>query len=136
METFDAAKREVCVARRQITATPLQALVLLNDEQFLEAARVLAESLLTSHSPDNHAPLAAAAFSRCLGRLPDARESTLLASLLSDQLAHYRSHPADAAKLLKSGARPPAANLDPAVVAAVTTLVSTLFNHDEFVTLR
>ena len=136
METFDAAKREVCVARRQITATPLQALVLLNDEQFLEAARVLAESLLTSHSPDNHAPLAAAAFSRCLGRLPDARESALLASLLSDQLAHYRSHPADAAKLLKSGARPPAANLDPAAVAAVTTLVSTLFNHDEFVTLR
>lgn len=135
METFDAAKREVCVARRQVTATPLQALVLMNDVQYLEAARVMAEDLVKTHGDDSVA-LVRKAFARCLGRAPRDAEAALLTRFLAEQAEAFRAAPAAAASLAKAGSRAPAAGLDPVRVASTAMLVSTLFNHDEFVTLR
>jgi hypothetical protein len=135
METFDAAKREVCVARRQVTATPLQALVLMNDVQYLEAARVMAEDLVKSHG-DDHEAIVRRAFERCLGRSVRDGERSILLRLLAEQGDAFRATPASAASLAKAGSRAPAEGLDPVRVATVTMLVSTLFNHDEFVTLR
>jgi hypothetical protein len=135
METFDAAKREVCVARRQVTATPLQALVLMNDVQYLEAARVMAEDLVKTHGDDSGA-LVHKAFARCLGRAPRDAELAVLTRFLAEQADAFRAAPAAAASLAKAGSSAPAAGLDPVRVASTAMLVSTLFNHDEFVTLR
>ena len=135
METFDAAKREVCVARRQVTSTPLQALVLMNDEQYLEAARVTGEQLVAAHGADT-AALCRTAFRRVLGRDPSAVEAAALERLFAAQADHYAGRPDAAAALLKIGRRPPATGLDPVRTAAAMLVVSTLLNHDEFSTLR
>lgn len=134
METFDAAKREVCTARRQITATPLQALVLLNDTQHVEAARVTAARLLKDHGDDAAAALTAA-FRLCTSRRPSPRELAVLMKLHNAQLAAYRRAPDEAQQLAKAG-ESPAAGADLPALAALTIVVSTLMNHAECVTLR
>ncbi len=135
MMAFDAVTREVCTAKREVTSTPLQALVLLNDPQFLEAARILAEKLLRSSSADLDARINAA-FRTVTGRTPDARELTVLRRLHEEQRGHFAADPAAAAALLKVGERPADASLPPADLAATAMLVGTLMNHDEFVMKR
>ncbi|MBK9140143.1 MAG: DUF1553 domain-containing protein, partial [Verrucomicrobia bacterium] len=135
MVTFDATSREVCTAKRETTATPLQALVLLNDAQFLEAARVLAERLLVAHG--NHvSPLAADAFRTVIGRSPDDRELSILQRLYGEQLGWFRARPEAAAQYLGVGERRPDHSLPAPETAAATVLVSALMNHDEFVMKR
>jgi hypothetical protein len=133
METFDTAKREVCSARRQVTNTPLQALVLMNDVQHVEAARVTAAQLLTRFP----APEAAskAAFRHCTSREPAAAELQVLLQYYETQRSAFAASPSEAAALLKFG-EAPAPSGDPAATAAMTMVVSTLFNHAECVTLR
>jgi hypothetical protein len=118
-----------------VTATPLQALVLMNDVQYLEAARVMAEDLVKTHGDDSGA-LVHKAFARCLGRAPRDAELVVLTRFLAEQSDAFRAAPAAAASLAKAGSSAPAAGLDPVRVASAAMLVSTLFNHDEFVTLR
>jgi hypothetical protein len=90
MLTFDATTREVCTAKRETTSTPLQALVLLNDPQFLEASRVLAEQLVASH-PDTPQQRAHTAFRRLTGRTPDAREADVLDRLFQEQRSFFHA---------------------------------------------
>jgi hypothetical protein len=135
MLTFDAVSREVCTARREVTTTPLQALVLLNDPQFVESARVLAERLLASHRADAPARHRAA-FRRLTGRMPDPREAALLGQLFAEQRAIFAAAPADAAAFLSTGASPWDRALPPADLAATTAVVSAIMNLDEFVVLR
>jgi hypothetical protein len=135
MLTFDATSREVCTAKRETTSTPLQALVLLNDVQFVEASRVLAESL-TRRFPGDPAGRIGEAFRRLTSRVPDSRERDVLQRLYEAQLALYRSHPELAEKLVSTGEHPRTPGLAPAEVAATTLVVTTLMNHDEFVTKR
>jgi hypothetical protein len=135
MLTFDAVSREVCTAKREVTTTPLQALVLLNDPQFVEAARVLAEHLLVAVPADAKARHRAA-FRALTGRTPDAREDALLAQLFAEQQAIFARTPADAEAFLSTGASAWNRALPRAEFAATTAVVSGIMNLDEFVVLR
>jgi hypothetical protein len=135
MLTFDATSREVCTAKRETTTTPLQALVLLNDPQFLEAARVLAQSLLVEY-PKDRAARARDAYRRLTGRAPDPTETEILARLDAEQAAYFEAHPEEAARYLAIGEKQPDPALPVAELAATTVLANTLMNHDAFVMKR
>ncbi|MEN9678390.1 MAG: hypothetical protein RIS76_4286 [Verrucomicrobiota bacterium] len=135
MLSFDAGSREVCTANREITATPLQSLVLMNDPQFIEAARVLAEQLWKEPAVSLDERLIGG-FRAVTGRLPASEEKQILRRLYDEQWRYFSDQPAAAAQLLKTGERPADATLSATQVAATTLVVSTLMNHDEFVMKR
>jgi Protein of unknown function (DUF1553)/Protein of unknown function (DUF1549)/Concanavalin A-like lectin/glucanases superfamily/Planctomycete cytochrome C len=135
MLTFDAVSREVCTARREVTATPLQALVLLNDPQFVEAARVLAERLLR-HFPSSGLDRIREAFRAVLGREPDEAEARILARMFDEQRALFAMSPEEAAKFLAVGDSARDDMVPSADVAAMTTVVSAIMNMEEFVVVR
>ncbi|HSH93601.1 MAG TPA: DUF1553 domain-containing protein [Roseimicrobium sp.] len=135
MLSFDATSREVCTAKRDVTTTPLQALVLLNDVQFIEAARVLGEKLL-KEQPADESQRIETAFRILTGRRPEKQERVILGQLVKEQREYFSGKPEAADRLLAMGERSRDKSL-PAVDAAVTTvLVSALMNHDEFVMER
>jgi hypothetical protein len=129
MMAFDASRRAVCSAKRERTNTPLQALILLNGPQYVEAARILGERLQTGFGQDLRA-LTDELFVLCLSRFPDEREREIAALLYAEQLSHFRSHPAEAESLLKIGSVPRKAGLPAAETAAATVLAQALLNHD------
>ncbi|QEH38945.1 Planctomycete cytochrome C [Aquisphaera giovannonii] len=135
MLTFDATSREVCAVKRLPTATPLQALVLLNDPQYVEAAKALAERAAREAGPDV-ADRAAFVFRSLAGRRPDGREAAVLAALYREQYDEFRSGRSDPAKLLAVGDAPPDASRDPAELAALTVLAQAVMNFDETVMKR
>jgi hypothetical protein len=130
MTTFDAPGRETCMVRETRTNTPLQALHLLNDITFVEAARVLAERVLRGKSATDDERLTLA-FRLVLARKPKAAEL----NVLRNALAHHRDvYAADGKKALQLGqvgeARPDE-KLDPVEIAALANVVSVIFNLDE-----
>jgi len=135
MVTFDATSRETCTARRERTATPLQALVLLNDPQFIEAARVLAEKLIQQH-PDTVDMRLQTAFRQLTSRNPTEKETALLSRLYKDQHAIFSAVPANATALLAVGDFPRNDKLNPADHAATTVVIQALMSFDECVTKR
>ena len=135
MTTFDAVSREVCVARREVTVTPLQSLVLLNDPQFVEAARVLAERLVREH-PHDPAARHREAFLQLTGRAPDAREAAILAQAFEEQRRLYQADAQAAAGLLAVGGTPRDVTLPAADVAATTNVATLILNFDAFVVIR
>jgi hypothetical protein len=135
MITFDAMSREVCTAKREVTTTPLQSLVLLNDPQFVEAARRLAETVM-KQSPSDEAARTRAAFRALTGRLPDATEAGILSRLFREQQAIFAAHPGDAVKLLAVGESAATNGVQPADLAAMTSVVSAIMNFDEFVVMK
>ena len=135
LEAFDTPKRVVCVARRDTTNTPLHALVLLNGVQFVEAARVLAERLLQESGGTGEAFLRTA-FARLSGRAADPKEQEILGRMYAEQQQHYRQRPDDALALVALGDTPRNPATDPVVLAAATTVVNALMNHDTFVVKR
>jgi hypothetical protein len=135
MTTFDAVSREVCVARRETTQTPLQALVLLNDPQFVEAARVLAERLVRTY-PSDPAARHREAFVALTGRAPDSRESLVLARAYEEQWALASADRNAAAQAVAVGERPPDARLPAPDVAATMAVASLIMNTDAFVVTR
>lgn len=134
MLIFDATTREACEVRRPTTSTPLQALVLLNDIQFVEAARVLAEVVLKQ--PVSDADHVAEIFRRLAGRDPDARESAILLQTLREQRAQFASDPASAAKVVAVGESKVSPVLSPVEVAAMTVTVQTVLNSDAVIWKR
>jgi hypothetical protein len=103
--TFDATSREYCTVRRVRTNTPLQALTLLNDPVFFEAAQHLAKRTLAEAAADPRAR-AAHAFRLALTRRPRPEEVDRLLASYDQQLAFFRAHPDDAARVIGSGERP------------------------------
>ena len=135
MLTFDAMSREVCTAKRDTTATPLQSLVLLNDPQFIEASRVLGEKLLKQFPADEMARNREA-FRSLTGRAPDKAEAKILAQLFSEQRNQFKFDVEGATKLLNTGESKWDKSLPPADFAAMTALVNAIMNFDEFVVGR
>jgi len=128
MLLFDATSREACSVRRPTTNTPLQALVLLNDVQFVEAARVLAERVLELKVGD--ADRIRTAFRRLAGREPDSQELGVLLKTLREQHEQFKADPASAVKLIHMGDSKPPESLNAPELAAMTVAVQTVINSD------
>lgn len=135
MIAFDAPRRAVCTAKRERTDSPLQALILLNGVQYVEAARVLGETLYRDYQGDVP-KMIEAGMTRCLSRPADEREVEILAQLYQEQLEHFTKHPQQAAELLKVGTAPHDAALPAPAVAAAAILAQALLNHDLCVVRR
>lgn len=132
MLVFDASAREQCTVRETRTNTPLQALNLMNDTTYLEAARLLAERMmLTDKRP--RARLAHG-FRLVTSRHPGSAELDILEESLTARLERFRRDPAEAALLLRVGEKRNQAGLIPAELAAYTVLASLLLNLDESIT--
>jgi hypothetical protein len=132
MNTFDAPSREFCITRRERTNTPLQALVLMNEPQFVEAARGLAERTLQEAGPTPEAR-AQFMFELCVCRPAKPAELQDLARGVAEDLAHYQANPDAAKQLIAIGITKPAESLDKAELAAWTMAANTLLSLDEVV---
>lgn len=130
---FDAPSREVCVARRPRTNTPLQALAALNDPTLLEAARAFAQRILAEGGPDDTARIDFA-FRTCAGRDPTPTERARLRGFLDQQLASFQSDANAAATFIQIGSVPFPENVDARRLAAWMMLANVLFNLDETLT--
>lgn len=128
MMAFDTQSREVCTVKRARTNTPMQALVLLNDVQFVEAARLLAERAL--EEADTTKSQIAWAFCNLTGRLPDEGEARLLAELHEDEAAYYDENPDEAVKLINIGESKPGDSYNKATLAALTATCQAILNLD------
>ncbi len=135
MVAFDAPRRAVCASKRERTDSPLQALILLNGIQYVEAARVLGETI-HQEANGNLAKMIEFGFLRCLSRQPDAREKQICTQLYQEQLAHFKAVPQEAEELLKVGAAKRNAQLPMPEAAAATLLAQALLNHDACVVKR
>ncbi|MCC6539598.1 MAG: DUF1553 domain-containing protein, partial [Bryobacterales bacterium] len=133
MEIFNATTRETCVVRRERTNTPLQALVTMNDVQYVEAARHLAEAALKSAPTAWDAQLDQMT-QRLLARRFDDRERAAARKAYQDFLRFYDAKPAEAARVIAQGESKPDASLPPAELAAATLLANQLLNLDEVLT--
>jgi Protein of unknown function (DUF1553)/Protein of unknown function (DUF1549)/Planctomycete cytochrome C len=133
LANFDAPTREDCIASRNIANTPQQALTLLNDPTFVEAARVFAGKLLAAphHSDGERLD---AAFRQGLARSAKPAEAASLRELLSRQRSYYRAQPTEASRLLAVGIAPNPPGLDPAEHAAWTSVCRTILNLHETIT--
>ncbi|HET6251111.1 MAG TPA: DUF1553 domain-containing protein, partial [Tepidisphaeraceae bacterium] len=135
MMSFDAPLREVCLARRARTNTPLQSLVLMNDPQFVEAARNLAERMI-KHGGNSPADCLNFAYRIALDREPTDAERQILLELFEEARAKYRSDKPAAEKLLAVGQSPVDKEQDAATLAAYTVVASTILNLDETISKR
>lgn len=133
MMAFDATPREVCTVKRARTNTPLQALVLLNDVQFLEACRSLADRTIRSTKGED--ARIAASFAAFTGRSPDDAEQALLLRLLDEEREWFSEHKEDAAKLVAHGESKPG-DVDQVELAALTTVCQVILNLDATVWKR
>ncbi|MGV3602668.1 MAG: DUF1553 domain-containing protein [Dyadobacter fermentans] len=130
MLIFDAPERGECVAKRRSTSTPLQALVMLNDPQYVEAARALAERVLHECRHNDAKPVDVA-FRLITGRHPDAKERQILADFYADELKRFRARPAQALEYLSTGERKWDRALQPEEIAALATVSNSVMNTDE-----
>ena len=133
MATFDASARETCVVRETRTNTPLQALTLMNDVAFVEAARVLAQRMMVE-GRDNPAERIRVGFRLATARTPGPRELEVLRAGLNHHLAEYRKDPVSASKLISIGESSPDGELEVSELAAYTAVANLILNLDETVT--
>jgi hypothetical protein len=132
LKAFDAPAREECTAERSASNTPLQALNLLNDPAFTEAARALATELLSE--PEGEKNLTTRAWVRCLSRPPTMEELRILGEFNAAELARFTADPKAAAALLGVGELPAPKDIPPAKLAAATSLARALLNLHETIT--
>jgi hypothetical protein len=130
MDIFNAPSRENTCVRRERTNTPLQALVTLNDPQFVEAARNLSQRMLKETPADFNRRLDFLTM-HILARPFDIKERQVCATVWNDFKAHYDKNTAEAQKLINNGASKPDASLPPSELAAWTLLANQLLNLDE-----
>ena len=129
---FDISARSVCAVRLPRTNTPLQALILMNDVQYVEASRHLATRMMTERQTP--ADRIAFAFRLCTSRLPGEAEQKVLLDAYETMLQRYQADAAAADELTRQGdsARPEGLNV--AELAAYTNVASLILNFDETIT--
>lgn len=127
---FDAPARDECTALRNYSNTPQQALTLLNDPTFVEAARVMAARL----GRGDDAALLDRAFCLALGRGAKPAEKSSLLKLLAEQTAYYQANPGDADKLLRVGLSPVGSDRPAPELAAWTNVCRVILNSHEVIT--
>jgi mono/diheme cytochrome c family protein len=130
MSTLDAPSRESCMVRRERTNTPLQALLLLNEPQYVEAARALAERAMKEGGAKPEERVAFL-FKRVTGRTPDAAETAIVLEAYQAHLAEYQKDVDKAKKLIAVGETKPDGSLNPSELAAWTMIGNLLLNLDE-----
>jgi cytochrome c553 len=130
MDIFNAPNRQTCSVRRERTDTPLQALVTLNDEQFIEAARALAQKTLKDGGAKDAERLDFMA-KRLLARTFRPEERKVVESSLKDLLTHYQTDSKDAERLIAVGESKADVSLDKPTLAAYTMVANELMNLDE-----
>lgn len=135
MVAFDAPRRAVCISKRERTDSPLQALILLNGVQYVEAARVLGENL-HRYAKGDPAKMIDMGFQLCLSRDPDAKERTICTQLYQEQLKHFQATPKEAEALFKTGNAKRDATIPLPEAAAAAVLAQALMNHDACVVKR
>jgi mono/diheme cytochrome c family protein len=134
MATFDFPDRGASLARRTTSNTPLQALVLLNDPQYVEAYRALSERVLkTVIGEDSQIETM---FRLAIRRRPKSTELEPMQRFYAEQVQYYSTNVTEAAKLLKTGVKLPDPSLDPARLAAMTALTAVVMNTPDAYTLR
>jgi len=129
MDIFNAPSRETCVVRRERTNSPLQALVTMNDVQFVEAARVLAQNAMRSDKRVDHEFRYMS--ERLLARPLQKNEAKVLTESYEQFLAYYRGAPKDAADLVRTGASAVDTKLAQPQFAALTMVANEMLNLDE-----
>jgi hypothetical protein len=132
MLLFDSPSREICTVKRSRSNTPTQALALLNEVTYVEAARKLAEGMLTEGgaTPESRVEWA---FMRVLSRKPDAFEKETVTKRLKSRLDHIAPNETAALQLVSVGSSKPASTLPAAELAAYTVTANVLLNLDETV---
>ena len=125
--------REFCIVRRSTTNTPLQALTLLNDPIFVEAARQLAERAIREGGASPESRLAYA-FRLAIGHAPEARDLAVLTRTLAQMRASYEADEKAALRLLSIGASPRNSAIPVSELAAYTAITSMILNLDETIT--
>jgi hypothetical protein len=133
MANFDSALRETCVVRENRTNTPLQALNLMNDVTFVEAARFLGQRMMKEGGTDADARLRYG-FRLVTSRMPSTQESAVLRESLRYHQDYFSSKPERVQAYLKQGDSPPDPSLDPRELAAYASVASLIFNLDEAIT--
>jgi Protein of unknown function (DUF1553)/Protein of unknown function (DUF1549)/Concanavalin A-like lectin/glucanases superfamily/Planctomycete cytochrome C len=134
MMSFDAPMREVCIARRARTNTPLQSLVLLNDPTYVECARSLADQMIHEGTAVNDR--IDAGFLRSVARKATLEEQAILSQVLENAKQRFAANPASAQSLNTTGATGQNPAIDPVELASWTILASTLLNLDETISKR
>jgi hypothetical protein len=132
MGTLDAPSREACTVRRERTNTPLQALMMMNEQLFVEASRGLAERALREAGPDTDARLRHL-FRVATARAPEAAELSILRDALQEHLAKFRADPKAAQALIRLGEMPPSPVYNSEELAAWTMIGNLVLNLDEVI---
>lgn len=129
LNIFDAPSRDRCTIQREVTNTPLQALVLLNDPQFLEMARVLAQQ--TMESGGDLDEMLSMAFRRITSRLPTPDELSIFRNLYAEEKTRFQSSPNEASQYLSVGEYPIPKGMNRTDLAALSVVTHTMLNQDE-----
>ena len=135
MMSFDTTTREACSTRRMVTNTPLQALVMLNDPQFVEAARKLGERIL-KHGGNTDESRAKWTYREVTGNTPTIDKVAILTELINEQRSFFATRISDAEALLKTGDSPADPALEKTELATFTALAQAILNLDANITLR
>ena len=135
MRTLDASKRDVCRVKRERTSSPLQALVLLNGPQFVEASRALAQKLIQKHGEDSKAALVEM-FRLVTSRRPEGDELKILTEFLATTKKTFEENPQNAQELLRVGDFAVDAKIPAAKLAAMAIVANTILSYDECVMKR
>lgn len=130
MTAFDAPNREICIVTRETTNTPLQALVLMNDTEFVEASKVLAERMQKEGGKSLDDQIVYG-FRLAVSRYPKEDEKAIFKEIYMEQQNRFKAYPNEAGELLSVGKKQLDNDLNKIKTAALTMVANTMLNHDE-----